>query len=146
MGRGWAVEWLSLFIPLSKSTALGGSVTLGLAAGTGTSSKCLSETLPLLLHTERQELKGSVAVPVCCHSRAKHHCRLSVLQCSLPALSMSRNIRSSILDCFQNKSSVTLIFLYLQKSFFHHRKSKINQSFVSWLQVPRADCVFTSIC
>lgn len=67
MGRGWAVEWLSLFIQLSKSTALGGSVTLGLAAGTGTSSKCLSETLSLP-HTERQELKGSVAVPDQNHS------------------------------------------------------------------------------
>lgn len=87
----------------------------------------------------------SKALLVCHHSWAKHHCRLSVLQRSLPTLSMSRNIRSSISDYFQNNLQLYW-FLYSQKSFFHHKKSKINQSFVSWLKVPRASCVFTSIC
>lgn len=105
--RGWAVKCLSLFIHPSQSPVLGSSVTLTLTEGTGTPAKCAVVPTGAAPHGHAG-VEGlcsspiSVTLLVCCHSQAKHHWRFSLLQCSFPTLSMSHNIRSSILDYFQN--------------------------------------------
>lgn len=127
MGRGWAVEWLCVH-PAQQEHSSGWLCHTGACCrhrdifqmpqwNTATAPPHGEAGAEGLCSSPR-----SKPLLACCHSRAKHHCRLSVLQCSLPTLSMSRNIRSSILHCFQNNLQLHWFFVFTKKFLSSQKK------------------------